>query len=64
MNNSKGISDALKIGLFTEKALVPESPWLSTERPATPVIVSNDVQSKQGTRLWTVRLRKGDSRAV
>jgi uncharacterized lipoprotein YddW (UPF0748 family) len=64
LNNSKGISDALRIGVFAEKALVPESPWLSTDRPASPEVVSNEVQTKQGARTWTVRLRKGDGRTV
>jgi uncharacterized lipoprotein YddW (UPF0748 family) len=42
MRNSGGIADKLKKGPYAEPALVPESPWLGHETPATP-----DVSAKR-----------------
>ena len=64
MNNSKGICDALKIGVFREKALVPESPWLSDERPAKPRLVSSAIEDKGGDKFWVVKVRNGSKRKV
>lgn len=61
LNNSKGIGDALKSSVFAEKALVPESPWLSRNRPDEPSVLTNEVLMKRGTPTWVVKVRKDAS---
>jgi len=59
MENSNGISTALKNGPYKEPALIPESDWLGAARPSTPKISLNEtgvVTNPQGVA--PVRVRK------
>ncbi|MES1147364.1 MAG: family 10 glycosylhydrolase, partial [bacterium] len=64
MYNNKGLSDALKLGPYRSKVLMPESPWLSSDRPAKPKLVSSNVQSRDGTRYWVVKVKNGGKTKV
>lgn len=64
MRDWKGINSAMALGPFRTKALVPESPWLSDERPAAPRVVSSATETIGGDPCWVVRVRPGSSRRI
>ncbi len=49
IEDRRGVAGLLKEKVFTDRAIVPESPWLSGSPPATPSLQSG--QDDSGTRL-------------
>ena len=58
MANRKGISDQLKAGHYAGPALVPATPWLSSEKPGAPV-----VSAKREAGAVTLKLAPGKANA-
>lgn len=56
MNDSRGVSQALKTGPYAEPAVVPASPWLGDEPPATPTV---STKNEGGVLKTTVALPTG-----
>ena len=59
MRNSGGVADAVKAA-YAEPALVPESPWLPADKPATGMSVADGVATVtgEGVRFVVVRALK------
>jgi uncharacterized lipoprotein YddW (UPF0748 family) len=59
--NAAALADRLRAQLYTEPALVPASPWLSSARPAIPIAA---LRTDSATTEHVVRLTPGDGKPV
>lgn len=66
--NRRGLATSLADGLFKETAIVPASPWLGAQTPATPKLkagkagqLSVEPGAKEAPGWWVVQTRKADA---
>jgi len=60
VQNNQKIVDTLSTGLYSDRALVPASPWLGKDSPASPIVKVE----KNNDGKWVVKIKQGSHHAV